>query len=95
LNEAMAAGVAPVVSDDVGAAADLIDQGRTGFVFPTRDWRQMQQYVTRLVTDATLRAEIGSAAAAMAMTYSYEASVNGILEALSSLGVYRMVHGAA
>lgn len=95
LNEAMAAGVTPVVSDDVGAAADLVDQGRTGFVFSNRDWRQMQQYLVRLVTDARLRAEMGSAAAAKAVTYSYDASANGILEALSSLGVYQSVDGAA
>jgi len=94
LNEAMAAGVSPVASDDVGAAADLIEQGHTGFVFPSRDWREMQKYIVRLVTDAGLRAEMGRAAARRSLTYSHEASVKGILDALSALGVYRRVDGA-
>lgn len=95
LNEAMAAGLSPIASDDVGAAADLIQQGRTGFVFPSRDWSEMQKCVVRLITDPQLRVEMGHAAAARSLTYSYEASVAGILEALSSLGVYKRIDDAA
>jgi len=95
LNEAMASGLAPVASEEVGAAADLIQHGRTGFVFPNRDWIKMQTCVGRLVTDSRLRTEMGHAAAARSLMYSYEASVTGILHALSSLGVYKRVDDAA
>ena len=34
VNEAMAAGCAVVVSDDVGAHSDLVTNGQEGFVYP-------------------------------------------------------------
>lgn len=37
VNEAIAAGLAPIVSDAVGAAADLIPDSDAGWVFPTND----------------------------------------------------------
>lgn len=48
--EAMAAGV-PIVATDVGAAADVIDNGRTGMLVPARDVAAMTAAVKSLLRD--------------------------------------------
>jgi glycosyltransferase involved in cell wall biosynthesis len=88
LNEAMAAGVAPVVCTDVGASADLIREGETGFTFANGDWSAMTALVQRLVGDADARAAIGAAARTISNRYSYGATATGVVDALTSLGVY-------
>lgn len=88
LNEAMAAGVAPVVCSDVGATADLIQEGESGFTFPTGDWKAMTTSVCRLVSDTRARAAMGAAARAISNRYSYAATAKGVIDALTSLGVY-------
>jgi glycosyltransferase involved in cell wall biosynthesis len=87
LNEAMAAGLAPVASDEVGAVIDLVDHGRTGFVFPSRDWDSMARLVRDLVADDDLRRRVGEGAAARARAYSYDAAARGVTRALASLGL--------
>ena len=89
LNEAMAAGVAPVVSDQVGGAVDLVEHGITGFVFPSRDWEAMTRVVRDLVADDDLRRRVGAAAATHARTYSYDEAAHGVTRALASLGLIR------
>ncbi|MGH7646887.1 MAG: glycosyltransferase family 4 protein, partial [Gemmatimonadaceae bacterium] len=88
LNEAMAAGVAPVVCADVGASADLIRDGETGYIFANRDWTKMTALVQQLVADAESRHRIGTAARTMSHRYSYAATANGVVDALAALGVY-------
>ena len=89
VNEAMAAGVVPVISSEVGAAADLIIQGETGFVFPFGDWKTMTEQVERLVHDRALRHRMATAARAHVRGYGYDVAVRGILECLAALNVYR------
>ena len=89
LNEAMAAGLAPVASDEVGGGVDLLDHGRTGFVFPSLDWEAMTGMVRELVVDDELRRRVGEAAAVRARSYSYDAAARGVTEALESLGLIR------
>ncbi len=89
VNEAMAASVVPVISSEVGAAADLITQGETGFVFPFGDWAAMTDQVARLVREEPLRREMAKAARARVERYDYGAAVDGIIECLTALGVYQ------
>lgn len=86
LNEAMAAGAAPIASSDVSASRDLITEGETGYTFAPRDWDTLVAHVARLVDDAELRERIAGAAQARSASYCYDVAVNGILAALSSLG---------
>jgi glycosyltransferase involved in cell wall biosynthesis len=88
LNEAMAAGMAPVVADNVGAVPDLITPGETGFVFPSADWGAMLGHVRALVADPARRASVGRAARARSERYSYEVATQGVVEALRAVGVY-------
>jgi glycosyltransferase involved in cell wall biosynthesis len=89
VNEAMAAGVVPVISSEVGAAPDLIVQGETGFVFPFGDWTAMAEHVERLVRDDALRQRLARAAGERVRRYGYDAAVEGILECLTALGAYQ------
>jgi glycosyltransferase involved in cell wall biosynthesis len=95
LNEAMAAGLAPVVSDGVGAAVDLITHGETGFVFPSRDWSALEAAVRILAADDGLRARVAAAAAARSHANNFGVAVRGILEALDGVGAFRGARGAA
>jgi glycosyltransferase involved in cell wall biosynthesis len=61
--EAMSAGVA-VVASRVGAAADVIDDGRTGLLFTPGDVAALVDAVTALIEDDPTRASIGAAAQA-------------------------------
>jgi glycosyltransferase involved in cell wall biosynthesis len=88
LNEAMAAGAAPVATTEIGAAADLITDGVSGFLFPARDWTALGQSIARLLGDAVLRARVANAAVERASAASFDATVEGIISALSALGVY-------
>ncbi len=61
--EAMSAGVA-VVSSRVGAAADVIDDGRTGLLYPAGDVPALIAAVSSLVGDEQRRKDLGRAAQA-------------------------------
>ncbi len=54
--EAMASGL-PVVTNAVGASAEIIDSGKTGFI--ATDDENYQEIVLKLISDTSLRAEQG------------------------------------
>lgn len=90
LSEAMAAGAAPVVSRDVGAARDLIRDGETGFTFAPKSWDVMANCVITLVNNERQRQQIATAAQLRSMRFSYQSAVDGIVEALASLGLFAL-----
>jgi glycosyltransferase involved in cell wall biosynthesis len=57
--EAMAAGK-PVVATDVGDNRHIIENGVSGMIVPTRDPETTAQEINRLMSDSTLRANMGS-----------------------------------
>ncbi len=59
--EAMSCGL-PVVATDVGAIAEMIDEGETGFVVPPLDDEALAGALERLVGDDDVRARIAAAA---------------------------------
>jgi glycosyltransferase involved in cell wall biosynthesis len=67
INEAIAAGMAIIASPIVGAAADLVQDGRNGFFFPPGDAAALAERLERATDSATLavlRAGAGPALAA-------------------------------
>lgn len=60
LMEAMACGL-PVVATDVGAVADLVEDGTTGFLVSPDDDRAFAEAVIRLVRSPDLRRQMGRA----------------------------------
>lgn len=59
--EAMTMG-RPVIGSHIGGLPDIIDDGRTGILFPAGDQHTLEDALKRLLNDATLREEMGSAA---------------------------------
>ena len=65
LVDAMAAGKASVATD-VGGVAEVVTNGETGFLVPSRDPQTMAQKLVRLLKNESLRAQMGRAAHARA-----------------------------
>ena len=59
--EAMACGL-PVVATDVGAVRELVEDGRTAVVVPSRDDETLTRVLARLLGDPGLRRRMGDAA---------------------------------
>jgi glycosyltransferase involved in cell wall biosynthesis len=62
VNEAMAAGLPVIVSDEVGAAPDLVEGKGTGIVFPCGDVNALAQALVTLIGSLDLRKTLGAAA---------------------------------
>jgi glycosyltransferase involved in cell wall biosynthesis len=61
LLEAMSSGLACVASA-IGGSTDLIDNGKSGYLFPVEDEEGMAEAVTELLTVPERAAELGAAA---------------------------------
>jgi glycosyltransferase involved in cell wall biosynthesis len=70
LVEGMACGLAPVATT-VGAAPDLLEDGRTGLLVAPRDPPALRAAVERLLADATLVTGLRSAAHALAQGFTW------------------------
>ena len=90
INEAMLCGCPVIASDRVGAGRDLIQDGRTGFVYPCGDGQQLAVLLRRLAADDPSPRELGRAARARMQSWSprenIEATVNAISRGVSRVG---------
>jgi glycosyltransferase involved in cell wall biosynthesis len=59
VNEAMTCGLPVIVSDACGCADDLVENGRTGFVFPSGDLEEFAARVLQLAADSSKREQMG------------------------------------
>ena len=85
VNEAMAAGRAVVVSDEVGSAPDLVVDGGTGFVHKAGDVRGLAEALRRVTSEPGLARRMGAAGAARIASWDYEADVRGLKAALQAV----------
>ena len=81
VNEAAACGLPLVLSDRVGAAADLLEDGENGFLVPAEDVRAAAEALRKLV-DAELRARMGERSAELARGWGYGPSIENFLTAV-------------
>jgi glycosyltransferase involved in cell wall biosynthesis len=84
LLEAMASAL-PIVTTAVGAAPDLLADGRDCLMVPVADAGALAAGLTRLAGDAPLRARLGEAARASARGFTLEASLSRAAATLESL----------
>jgi glycosyltransferase involved in cell wall biosynthesis len=87
VNEAMSVGVPSVVSSDVGAAYDLIEEGKTGYVFPTANINALYHAVDMVLADASSENCMSKLAAEKMDSWSNEQMVQGVRSALEWIAV--------
>lgn len=87
VNEAMASKVCPIVTDCVGAAEELVEHARNGFIVPVADVASFRDAMLTLIRDPARCRAMGDAAQATAIRYGVgfaaENLVAGAIEALA------------
>jgi glycosyltransferase involved in cell wall biosynthesis len=85
VNEVMAAGCAVIVSDEVGAHADLITDGVEGFVFPVGDIDSLATALSRVLSSPEQSRSMADAAKVRIAGWDFEADVRGLRQALAAV----------
>lgn len=83
INEAMNAGRAVVVSDQVGCAPDLVKPGENGYVFKTGDIDGLRQALTDIVSDPQKCWAMGQKSLEIIDKWGIEEDVAGLKRALA------------
>jgi glycosyltransferase involved in cell wall biosynthesis len=81
VNEAMNFRLPIIVSDRVGCAADLVEEGKNGFVFQSGDVHRLAAAIRRVVGSADLRATFGRRSADLIDAYSVDAVADQFVKA--------------
>jgi len=88
VNEAMICGIPAIVSDRVGAALDLVENEKTGFVYPCGDVDGLAVVLRKLLSDRELLKSMGEAARARIAAWSpsenAEATIRAVEQALAA-----------
>jgi glycosyltransferase involved in cell wall biosynthesis len=82
VNEAAASGLPLLLSDRVGAASDLLVDGRNGFLVPAGDVPAAAAALERLASDPRLRQELGARSRELVSEWGYESSVENFVAAV-------------
>jgi glycosyltransferase involved in cell wall biosynthesis len=84
INEAMNAGTAVIVSDQVGAAADLVEDGVNGYVVPVGDVEMLASRLRSITDNPVLAKSMGASSLARISRWDFEADVAGLTQALAA-----------
>ena len=82
VNEAMVCGCAVAVSDHVGAGAALVEDGRTGFIFPVGDVEALAVIMRGVLPDRARLAEMSAAARRRMETWSPRENLEAMVDAI-------------
>lgn len=85
VNEAMACGLPAIVSDGVGCGPDLIENSRTGFVFPMGDIGALAVRIAELAELKAAGHDFSPALVEKLQSYSIATAVDGTLHGISEL----------
>ena len=85
VNEAMNAARPIIVSDRVGAAADLVEHGKNGFIYPSGNVAELAAAMTRALESANLRDQMGRASQKRISAWNFAADKAGLLAALNQV----------
>ncbi|MGE5691167.1 MAG: glycosyltransferase family 4 protein, partial [Pseudomonadota bacterium] len=80
VNEAAATGLPLLLSDRVGAHADLLVDGENGMLVPAGDVQAAAAALRRLVAEPVLRARFGGRSLAVMRGWGYEPSIESFVE---------------
>jgi glycosyltransferase involved in cell wall biosynthesis len=87
INEAMNAAKAMIVTDQVGAAADLVQEGVNGYVIAVGDVETLAKRLREITNDPTLAREMGARSLSRVCDWDFEADLVGLRSALTGCGL--------
>ena len=82
VNEAMCASRAVIVSDEVGAAHDLVWDGENGYVFPAGDVTALATALARVLAEPERCREMGRKSREIIERWSFAEDIDGLKQAL-------------
>jgi glycosyltransferase involved in cell wall biosynthesis len=85
VNEAMVCGLPVVITDRCGPVGDIARRGDNAFVFRFGDRAVLADHLDRLAADPDLRARMAARSREIISTWSYDAGVRGVRDALEFL----------
>ncbi|MEO6965377.1 MAG: glycosyltransferase family 4 protein, partial [Acidobacteriaceae bacterium] len=86
INEAMNAGRAIVVSDQVGCQPDLVMDGSNGQLFPARNVAALADALEHILLSDDQCRTMGKRSLESIQAFSFEANVQGLMQAFSAAG---------
>jgi len=89
VNEAMNAGKAVIVTEHVGAAKDLVEDGRNGYIVPVGDVDALSDRLRRVTSDLSLARRMGANSLRRISGWDFEADVDGLRQALRDCGLHQ------
>ena len=87
INEAMAAGNAIIASDGCGAAADLIQNGKNGFVFKNGNLGSLQKALSYFIVDKDVSIRMGKQSEQIIKKYDYNFDCEALENTLNKISV--------
>lgn len=88
VNEALASGRPAIVSDRVGCAPDLIEEGVNGHVFPAGEWPRLLELLAPAARDRGRLAPLGRTARERAPGFDTGVALQALLAAFARLGLH-------
>ena len=92
VNEAMACGLPVIAADTVGAGFDLIEDGKTGFVYTAGQPESLAEQLEKLIKDPTMTRSMGLRANECVLKWSYTKTVEQSLQALEFVNRRKKAH---
>lgn len=89
VNEAMAAGLAIIVSDSVGCGDDLVVEGVNGYIYPTGEVDALTDALVHVCEDAKGERRMSKASLKIIQNYTLENTAQGIMRAAGVEGYPR------
>lgn len=78
INEAMACGIPVMASEQVGCAADLVLENKTGITFPLGDTQKCVDFLKRVCDNPEYLSEMGTCASALIQFFSFSHIVDSV-----------------
>jgi glycosyltransferase involved in cell wall biosynthesis len=77
INEAMAAGLPIIASEEIGAVPDLVQDGLNGYAFPAGNVEALTRRLQGLVSNPQLRQEMGAKSREIISNWGFKQDVTG------------------
>lgn len=85
INESMYFGAAVIASDKVGAAYDLVKDGRNGFIYPAGNVEALREKIEALLTNSKLLLRMKKESQNIINDWNFDRCASGIISALDYL----------